>query len=462
MKKILLWLSVMLISISMLATFSLVGCKTTTTTTAAAGTTTAAAAETTTTAAGATTEKPLEKKFEGTTIIVQTFLNPAGDSPREKALKIIIDNFKNKTGITVETLLFPWSELNPQLLLSVQAGNPPDLSWVLGWAFEQDVKADALMPLDSYIANDFDEATIKDFFVWGQAGMSNGKKYALPTSFNAPALFIRKDLLDKTGLKAPRTWQEFIEVGKALKSPGITPYLFCGSPAQISQLDFLKPMIEGRGGKILDDAGMAAFDSKAGIDTYEFLKSLVYEYEIVPKAAATTKYDDVSDAFAAGTVAMIIERSHKYTKVINALGAENVELVRIPGMEVDKPSPTTLSNWLMGIPKGSKNPEAAWEFIKYFNSIESQLIYTKMSGELPTRQSITEDAYFASPEGAITNWWLDYLAYGSSPDVGPATYQELGEIVALALQETLASPDSNVKKILESAAKKYNDIVGKK
>ncbi|MHB8278940.1 MAG: ABC transporter substrate-binding protein [Candidatus Humimicrobiaceae bacterium] len=422
---------------------------------------TTAAAETA--AAAETTEKPLEKKFEGTTITIQTFLNPVGTTLREKALGAIIEDFKNKTGITVKTLLIPWNDNDAQLILSVQAGNPPDASWVRGELFNQDMKADSLMPLDSYIAKDFDEATIKDFLLWDQAGMSNGKKYALPFSMIAMGLFVRKDLLDKAGLKAPKTWQEFIEVGKALKSPGITPFLFGASSSQSAMIsNFLQPMIENKGGKILDDAGMAAFDSQEGIETYEFLKSLVYEYEIAPKAAITTKYDDVNEAFGAGRVAMMIDGSHKYIKVIEKLGAEKVELVRIPGMEVDKPSSSSVTLWMIGIPKGSKNPDAAWEFIKYVNSVEARLKYTKISGELPTRQSVTEDAYFKSPEAAITNWWMEYLKYGNSIVVAPATMNELTEILISAIQETLASPDSDVKKILESAAKKYNDIVGKK
>ena len=403
-----------------------------------------------------------ERPFDGTTITVMTHLDPNGDGARQKAWGEVISEFENKTGITVKCVLFPWSDLINQLILSVQTGQPTDLAFVhslLG--FGKAIEADALMPLDSFITDDYDEAEIKDSLLWDKIGVSGESKYGVPFAFMVFGLFINKEYLAESGLEAPNTWQEFIEVGKALKSAEVTPFLIGASPEQFSMHQGVGQIVEGMGGKIIDNDGMAVFDSIAGIEAYEFLKSLVFDYEIMPQVAATTKYDEVVDSFAAGRVAMIIEGSHRYTRATDTLGAENVEVVRIPGLEADKPSPANIACWTLCMPKGSQNPDAAWEFIKYFNSAEVQLKFAKLSGEIPTRASASEDPYFKSPEGEILDFWVKYIADYGSVLPGPTTIAELEEIQALSLQKVLASQDSNVKEILESAVKEYNDIVSK-
>lgn len=60
-------------------------------------------------------------------------------------------------------------------------------------------------------------------------GQVDGKQYGVPVQYlgvsSRRAAFIRKDLLDKTGLKAPKTLDEYLEVLRAFKKQGVKyPY----------------------------------------------------------------------------------------------------------------------------------------------------------------------------------------------------------------------------------------------
>ena len=407
----------------------------------------------------ASASKPASGSLAGTTIVFQTFLQPGGSDTRGTAWGQIIDAFTKKTGINVKTSILPWQQIDPQLILSTQSGNPPDVSFVRDKAFAQDVQANALEPLDSYIQKDFTDATQKDFLFWDQVGLANGHRYALRMHYIPEALYIRKDLLKKTGLPAPQTWDDFVKVGQALSKQGVIGYLFAGSSAQPAQLDFLQPMIEGRGGHVLSSDGQAAFQQQAGIDTYQFLKSLVFKYGVTPSSATTTKYNDVDDAFKAGQVGMIIEGVHLYGTFAKALGADKIELARIPGVTAGHPSPTDVSGWNLGIPRGSKHADAAWQFIKFSTGDAAQLIYTKVGGQLPVRKSLLDNPYFKSPEGAVAAWALKYMRDAGQLAVAPKTYQQLNEDVAVALQKVLSDPNSNVTAILDQAAKQYDATV---
>lgn len=394
----------------------------------------------------------------GKTIELLTFFNPDGTGGREKGLKQIIDNFTAETGIEIKYTTVPWNEVNTQLILSEEAGNSPDLSFVEGQAFGRHIGAGTLQPLDAYIARDLTDEDIADHLFW-DFGVHEGEKFIFPISILSQSMFIRKDLLEDSGLDAPKTWDEFVDVAKALNTPSVAGFLFQGSTKQATQLSWLQLLIENRGGQILDENGIAVFDSQAGIDTFSFLRKAIHEHKITPLDAGSMSKDEITDAFAAGRVAMIIEGSHRYNTVTSTLGEDKLLLAHIPGIDASKSSPTTVAGWTLGIPKGSKNPDEAWEFIKYFNTTQNGLLYAKSSGEIPVLKSVGDDPYFELPEQAVTKFFVDYVNDNGVSLVSPETSAELNDILAEAIQRVILEENPDIKMILENAVEKYNMIV---
>lgn len=403
-------------------------------------------------------EGKAEGKTEGKTIELLTFFSSTGTSGREVAFKQIVDNFTEETGIEVKYTTVPWNEVDTQVILSEQAGNSPDVSFIRDKEFARHMQVGSIKPLDEYIAADLTEEEIQDHLNW-KMGEYEGKKYVFPTSYIGTALYMRADLLKEKGLKAPKTWEEFVEVGKAINSKETVGYLFGGSPAQANQLDWLQSFIVDRGGQVLDEKGKASFDSQAGIEAFEFLKRVIHEEGITPLDAASTTYDGVTDAFAAGRAGMIIEGSHRYTVVADALGKENVQVGMIPGINAGEFSPTVISAWTLGIPKGSKHSDEAWEFIKFFTSAESSLTYAKISKEVPTRQSVVEDEFYNSPDQEITKFFVDYINKNGVVATAPQTAKELNNIIAETIQAVILDKNSDVEALVKQAAENYNKIV---
>ena len=315
------------------------------------------------------------KPFEGRSITITSFLAPGDGSPRGRALEQIVANFEEATGGKVEFSVIPWEQLDNQLILSVQANNSPDISWVRYQNFERDLEGDALLPLDDFIARDFTEEDLSRFLMWEQAGYANGSKYCIPTSLFALTFVGRKDILDAAGQEIPKTWDEFVKVAQAVNSAEVPAFLFEGSPAQQTQLDWLQPMVESFGGKILDENGKAVFDSPEGVETFQFLRDCIGTYGITLEKSATMTTNEVIDNFTAGNAAFIFLSSQRYQVQVEALGGENLFMSMVPGKTADQPGPTVSLPWMLGIAKTAKDPELAWEFIKYFTSDEAQKIY---------------------------------------------------------------------------------------
>jgi multiple sugar transport system substrate-binding protein len=396
--------------------------------------------------------------FAGQSIVHWSLLNPEGKSLREVALKEILGKFKAQTGITVTVQTLPWQELGTKLIAAVQAGNPPESSRVNIYTLKMILKADALVNLDPYLQKTFPDAQRKDFIVDFTAPVIvNGSKWSMQIETTPKALFIRKDWLAKAGLKTPKTWAELVEVGKAVTGGGKWGYMFNASKTQLNQVETIfQPHIHGRGGQLLDASGKGAFNSEAAVKSYQFLSDCVHKHKITPAQVIAMTYDEVTDAFKAGRVAMIQEGSHRYSDLVKAIGAENLEIAKLPSDDPKVPSPTIITGWGFGIPRGSKNPDAAWEYLKYYIGPEAQEINARVAGSLPTRKSVLDRPFFQTKEAAYMRWWMDYAAERGEIVINVPTFTQLNEALVDALQQVLNSPSANIKPILDDAVKRYN------
>lgn len=397
----------------------------------------------------------------GQSIIHWSLLNPEGKSLREVALKEILGKFKERTGITVTVQTMPWQELGTKLIAAVQAGNPPDSSRVNIYTLKMVLKADALTNLDPYLKRTYSDAERKDFIVdFTPPVVVNGSKWSMQIEMTPKALFVRKDWLAKAGLKAPRTWAELVEVGKAMTGGGKWGYMINGSKTQLNQVETIfQPHIHGRGGRILDASDRGSFNDEAAVKSYQFLSDCVHKHKITPSQVIAMTYDEVTDAFKSGRVGMIQEGSHRYSDIAKAIGLENLELAKVPSDDSPRPSPTIITGWGMGIPRGSKHPDAAWEYIKYYIGAEAEEINARVAGSLPTRKSTLDRPFFQSKEAAYMRWWMDYSAERGEIIINVPTFTQLNEVMVDALQQVLNNPSANVKQVLDEAVKRYNQLL---
>jgi multiple sugar transport system substrate-binding protein len=394
------------------------------------------------------------------TITHWDFLSPEGKSPRELAIKEIEDEFHRQSGVTVNFQIMPWQDLGTKLIAAVQAANPPDCSRVNLFHLKMILTADGLTSLDPYIAKSFTEADKKDFLVdFTPALVVNNSKASMMLETIPKALFLRKDWLAKAGLKAPKTWAEFVEVGKALTGSGKWGYMFGASKTQLNQVETIfQPQIHGRGGRILDASDRAVFNDEIGVRSYQFLADCVHKHKITPAQVIAMTYDDVTDAFKAGRVAMIQEGAHRYADIANAVGRENLEVAEVPSDDPNRPSPTIVTGWGMGIPRGSKHPDASWEHIRMYLGPEAQELNARMGGTLPSRKSVLQRPFFQTPEAAYLRWWVDYMAKRGEIVINVATFAQLNEALVDALQQVITDPGTDIRKALDNAVATYNQV----
>ena len=214
MKKILLSSLILLICISMLATFSLVGCKTTTTTI-----TTANSQDTSTQkdTKDTSTQKDTNQKV---ILTLTTISGPNGDRLDAEANAFMEKN----PNVEIKVIRYAdmqYEEQGPRLFLSK---DKPDIAWY--WAdkwYHKIVESGALVPLDDlYQSEGWDKVLAKATLE--QYTSPDGKKYAVNVDvLFASLIFYNKKIFAEIGVEPPKTFQDLYAIGDKLKAKGYIP-----------------------------------------------------------------------------------------------------------------------------------------------------------------------------------------------------------------------------------------------
>ncbi|MEU5262189.1 extracellular solute-binding protein [Amycolatopsis sp. NPDC021455] len=117
------------------------------------------------------------------------------------------DFAKKHPGVNVEFVAQPYDQYYTLLGAAIQAGKGPDVILFNGGGQLRD-RADALTPLDSYVADDKGRLAGWDAFT------KAGKIYAEPVTLQGHPFYYNKALYEKAGLnpEAPaKTWDEFVK-----------------------------------------------------------------------------------------------------------------------------------------------------------------------------------------------------------------------------------------------------------
>ena len=276
-----------------------------------------------------------------------------------------------------------FDERKQKLLSAVAGGVPPDVMWVDRFEVSQWAAFDALTPLNKYlpkykvsssqyIRQTWDEA----IFPW------DNQLYALPWQTDDRLIFWNKDIFKEAGLnpdKFPVTWEEWLELNKKLTK--------FDDKGNVTRIGF--SIVEGLGANgaewVLGWANggeyMTARSTKVTlnnpklVETLEFLVKMTDASGGVEKASSFqgTWGTEVQAPFFAGKIAAMIHGDWTFESIARYAPNLNFGVAPIYRRDVYKKEkkllPITFSGGhAFAIPKGAKNPDDAFQFIKWITS----------------------------------------------------------------------------------------------
>ncbi len=333
------------------------------------------------------------------------------------ALKQAAREYEAQTGVRVRIAEFPYDDLFAKELvdLNAQTGAYDVVMLDDPW-FARFATPDLLAELTPLYQKQNRAGPDDDFVATSLAlckhPYETGKLYALPYVGNSQLFFYRKDLFDKYNLKAPLTWDDVLASAKVINegeragAPDGSPvhgYVMRAARGNSVVADFL-PIFWAFGAEMFDQNNKPAVNSPEGIEALKFMLELG---KYAPPGYASFNATEVSAHLLQGTAAMSINwpawisafSDPAKSKVVGKMAFTTMPSKA--GLAViytgsgahgdDKAGRAEIGNWLVAIPKGSHNQEAAFDFISWATAPE-QMKKSALIGNPPTRRSVFNDA----------------------------------------------------------------------
>ncbi len=200
------------------------------------------------------------------------------------------------------------------------------------------------------------------------AGQVHGELYGPPIRTHVQVLFYRKDVFDKLGLSAPRTWQDVVAAGKAVQAKTDLAGLalpYAKNNGQNLQLWY--NFLWGRGADVFGEKLTPAFNSPAGLQATQDYMDLLLQDNITAVGCAGFAEQDAVQSIVQGRTAMLPGWwwvLAQFSGPAAAVKADQIGFTTLPTYPGQPP--TTFTNaWIFGINKFSKAPEAAAAYLDW-------------------------------------------------------------------------------------------------
>ncbi|MGZ9583383.1 extracellular solute-binding protein [Paenibacillus marinisediminis] len=279
--------------------------------------------------------------------------------------------FTPKTGIKVSFSLMPSEQ---KLILANAAGDSPDLAMGVNEQLPYDLALrGALTDLTKF--PDFEE--INERFSPGALlplTFDEGQ-YALPETQNFWVLFYRQDIMDALELEVPDTWKDVLDMLPKLQRYGMNFFVPLSDASAMKSFRLTAPFIYQQGGELFTQDGMkTAIDSEEALDGFKLMTDLFTIYNL------PLQVPNFYNHFREGSLPIGISDFNTYIQLTTAAPelAGWWKIAPYPGIEdengqVVRWAPGTGQSVIMF--NSSSKQEEAWEFMKWWTSEETQVIF---------------------------------------------------------------------------------------
>jgi len=389
------------------------------------------------------------------------------------AIMALLPSFEKETGIKVNIEITPHKEIHSKEMLDLSSGtaNYDVMSMDNPW-LQEFAGTGNLLPFTKYIEKE-DPEFIEGFIqnLYKSYGEYEGVIYAYPYQVGVQVLFYRKDLFEQFSdeyqkqygypLEPPVTFEEYTQIAKFFTKKynpivpttyGVGMAAYRGGPALAEYCMRLWAM----GGRGFDEAWNVQFNDYIGVKA---LENVIETGKYAPPGYYTMYFDEMSKQYMSGNTAMIIQWDAFAGEIFDP---EKSQVADKTGVAVIPGAQPMLGGWALIINKNSKNPEAAYKFVRWVNSPELAKKFVYVGG-LPGRLSVFKD-----PELVVKYPYLPVAlksyetarkrttAYRGGPAI--AELEEYQETLGAAINAALAGQKSP-KSALDEAARDIHKMM---
>ena len=374
----------------------------------------------------------------------------------ELARDLIVEFERLHPEIRVVIEQIPWSAAHEKLVTGVVGRVTPDVSQLGNTWIAEFVALDALEPLSARVANS--QVISEDAFfpgIW-DTNVIEGEPFGIPWYVDTRLLFYRTDLLASAGYDSiPDTWSEWTASLEAMKGQ----LAGTGYPLFLPVNEWAPLVAFGlqNGSTLLRDHDTrGAFSEPEFRGAFAFYVGLFRDGYAPP--AANNEIGNLYQEFARGYVNSFITGPWNLGELRSRLAPEQADIWStspLPGPVAGEPGVSLAGGSSLVLFRDSEHADAAWKLIEFLADAGTQQTFYDISGDLPARVEVWEQAAFRSdPRLAAFGQQLRHVV--STPKIPEweqiaIAVQEHAEIAVRGggdIDSTLAQLDRRVDQIL--------------
>lgn len=400
--------------------------------------------------------------YKGQTVRILLVVTPQFDGLRLRA-----DEFTKMTGIGTQWDTVPFTVLQDKVTsIGVAADDsydvvnyldswgPPNAAWF--------VKLDDLLKRDGLSMDRYPHAFAK-------AASFQGKVTGMPMRSHAQLFYWRRDVFDQLGLSGPKTWDDVVAAGHAIrdKRTDIEPLaLSYHNDGTRQSLFHWVAFVWSAGGQVFDDKMRPAWTSDAAMKASEFYIGLQTKEKVTNPASASFVEQDARVSFQQGRSAMIPIWEWAYSPMItpgqSVLKPEQIAFAGWPAYQGR--SASTANTMPFSINSNSSKQDAAWEFLKWVSNPDLDklnAIQRDVDGHHIQNNVVNETSSLEDPRvnEANANVPRTCLASLKGADVLPQLpeWPQVGDLIANAIDRAATGGDT--RKLLAQAAQDATGVL---
>lgn len=320
----------------------------------------------------------------------------------------IADRFagqRSHVRVIVESIATNYGE---KLATSIASGVPPDVFLLDVPDIPTFVERGLVLDLTPYVSRVvYDPESV---FPQVRAVFERGGQlFAFPKGFTPLVIFYNRKLFRELNVPAPPedgwTWEEFLDISKRVtqdrEGDGRINLFAVGFPRQLYEWI---PWVWSGGGDILDPEGrrtVGYLDSRATVETFEFLTSWVTKHRIAPPVQYLRAGDPMRvGRFYMGKQAMLISGHWHLPRLASYAERGDVEIGVAPIPHRLGAEPTTVvytSGW--AVPANVRHKRLAVELANYLAGADAQRMRARSRLEIPALVSVASEVADSDPSG---------------------------------------------------------------
>lgn len=362
-----------------------------------------------------------------------------------RLLKSIVEEFNGAhDGLDVRVVhTGGYGDIYRKVAASIQAGTLPAMAVAYETMTAEYIRKGAALPLSAYVQDPetgYSDAEWADFFPavleTNRFSEYDDELYSFPFTKSVLLLYTNRRVLAAAGIDTPpRTWQEFLNASRTIKSElGITPLSLNVSASTLTAI------VYSLGGDVVRGS-RPHFDSPEVRKAFELLDTLVREGLVYQNQPGT--YEDQT-SFGQDRVAFNFRPSSNLFYIARLMDDYSTWTVSdIPQLDPAKPANVLYGANICIFRTAPEHQQAAWAFIRHFTSPETTARWAIGTGYLPLRKSAAESpamqAFFdEQPHHRVP---FDILGH-ARPEPNIAAWQELRGMIENAMVAVLSKMKS--------------------